>query len=103
MSNVNGVLATALIGFKDNIVRDYESRFENPNGERFGIEFEAGSKYVKVVSVSWGSRSVHSFVEKATGNIWKAASWKSPARNFVRGNVFDSASYINRLSWTGVV
>lgn len=103
MSNVNGVLATALIGFKDNIVRDYESRFENPNGERFGIEFEEGSKYVKVVSVSWGSRSVHSFVEKATGNIWKAASWKSPARNFVRGNVFDSASYINRLSWTGVV
>ena len=96
-------LATALIGFKDNIVRDYESRFENPNGERFTIEFEEGSKYVKVVSVSWGSRSVHSFVEKATGNIWKAASWKAPAKNFVRGNVFDAASYTNRLSWTGVL
>ena len=54
---VNPDLATALIGFKDNIVRDYESRYENPNGERFGIEFEEGSKYVKVVSLSWGSRS----------------------------------------------
>ena len=100
---VNPDLATALIGFKDNIVRDYESRYENPNGERFGIEFEEGSKYVKVVSLSWGSRSVHSFVEKKTGNIWKAASWKAPARNFVRGNVFDSKSYLPRVSWTGVV
>jgi hypothetical protein len=79
---VNADLAVALIGFKDNIVRDYESRYENPNGERFGIEFEEGSKYVKVVSLSWGSRSVHSFIEKKTGDIWKAASGKHQLGTF---------------------
>ena len=95
-------LATALIGYKDAIVRNYEARHENPNGERFGIEFDEGSKYVKIVSVSWGSRSVHSFVEKKTGDIWRAASWKAPARNFARGNVFAPTTYINRTTWTGV-
>jgi hypothetical protein len=96
-------LAVSLIGYKDAILRNYESRYENPNGERFGIEFNEGNKYVKVVSVSWGSRSVHSFIDKATGDIWRAASWKSPARNFARGNVFKPDSYLNRLAWTGVV
>ena len=95
-------LATALIGYKDAIVRNYESRYENPNGERFGIEFDEGSKYIKIVSVSWGSRSVHSFIEKKTGDIWRAASWKAPARNFARGNVFAPTTYINRTTWTGV-
>jgi hypothetical protein len=95
-------LATALIGYKDAIVRNYEARYENPNGERFGIEFDEGSKYIKIVSVSWGSRSVHSFIEKKTGDIWRAASWKAPARNYTRGNVFEPDSYLNRTTWTGV-
>lgn len=104
--NVSNELATALIGLKDVIVADYAKFLSNLNcleKDKFGIEFEAGSKYVKVVSISaGGSRSVHCFVEKANGNILRAASWKSPARNFVRGNVFDQASYINRVRWTGV-
>ena len=99
-------LATALIGYKDAIIADYEKRSacRDENGNlRFGIDFEEGSKYVKVVSLSWSSRSVHSFVEKATGDIWRAASWKAPARNFARGNVFKPDSYLNRTTWTGVV
>jgi hypothetical protein len=104
---VNPDLATALIGFKDNIMADYYKKWAPetnvPESERFTVEFEEGSKYVKVVSLSWGSRSVHSFVEKKTGDIWKAASWKAPARNFSRGNVFDAKSYLPRVSWTGVV
>ena len=102
---VSGELATALIGYKDVIVADYDKfakdlEFTQYN---FGIEFEEGSKYVKVVSVSaGGSRSVHSFVEKSTGNIWKAASWKAPAKNFARGNVFNQSTYIKNTRWTGV-
>ena len=103
--SISNELATALIGLKDVIVADY-ARFLKEidcSKDKFGIEFEAGSKYVKVVSISGGgSRSVHCFVEKANGNILRAASWKSPARNFIRGNVFDQASYINRVRWTGV-
>ena len=107
MFNVNGDLAVALIGYKDNIVGNYVNWCNDAGISdigKFGIEFEPGSKYVKVVKVSsGGSRSVHSFVEKETGAIWKAASWKAPAKNFVRGNVFDAGSYTNRLSWTGVL
>jgi hypothetical protein len=103
--NISDDLATALIGLKDVIVADYARFLKEIDGskDKFGIEFETGSKYVKVVSISGGgSRSVHCFVEKANGNILRAASWKAPARNFVRGNVFDQASYINRVRWTGV-
>jgi hypothetical protein len=105
---VTGDLAMALIGYKDAIVSNYYTKWAPDTGvdtevARFGIEFEEGNKYVKIVSVSWGSRSVHSFVEKATGDIWKAASWKAPARNFARGNVFAPTTYLNRTTWTGVV
>ena len=103
--NVSNELATALIGLKDVIVADYAKFLKEIDGskDKFGIEFEAGSKYVKIVSISGGgSRSVHCFVEKANGNILRAASWKAPARNFIRGNVFDQSSYINRVRWTGV-
>ena len=103
---VKNDLAVALIGYKDNIVNDYVNwcgAAGITDIGQFGVEFEPGSKYVKVVKISsGGSRSVHSFVEKETGNIWKAASWKAPAKNFVRGNVFDAGTYLNRLQWTGI-
>jgi len=104
-------LSTALIGYKDAILADY-AKFKNEldhlklydSIDKFGVEFEPGSKYVKIVTISaGGSRSVHSFVEKSNGVIWRAASWKAPAKNFPRGNVFDAGTYLNRLQWTGIV
>lgn len=103
--NVSNELATALIGLKDLIVADYAKFRKEIDAleDKFGVEFNEGSKYVKIITTSGGgSRSVYCFVEKENGNIWRAASWKSPARNFVRGNVFDQKSYIDRISWTGV-
>lgn len=105
MREYNMSLATALINLKSVIMADYAKFLKEIDGsvDKFGVEFEYGSKYVKIVTISGGgSRSVHCFVEKENGNIWRAASWKAPARNFVRGNVFDQASYINRIQWTGV-
>lgn len=103
---VKNELAVALIGYKDSIVANYVKWCGDAGISdigQFGVEFEPGSKYVKVVKISsGGSRSVHSFVEKETGNIWKAASWKAPAKNFVRGNVYDAGTYLNRLQWTGI-
>ena len=98
-------LAVALIGYKDAILADYAKFLKDIDNDefKFGVEFAVGSKYVKIIAVSaGGSRSVHSFVEKSNGDIWKAASWAAPARNFTRGNVFNAASYAKNVRWTGI-
>ena len=42
---------------------------------------ESGKKYHKVIMVDGGSsRSVHCFIDKNTGEVYKSASWKSPAK-----------------------
>jgi len=41
---------------------------------------ETGRKYHKIVMNAAGSRSVHAFVDKKTGQVYKSASWKSPAK-----------------------
>ena len=41
-----------------------------------------GRKYHKIVQTcSDGSKSVHAFVDKNTGELYKAASWKAPAKD----------------------
>lgn len=47
-----------------------------------GYEFypETGRKYHKIIMNANGSRSVHAFVDKKTGEVYKAASFKSPAK-----------------------
>lgn len=43
--------------------------------------FESGKKYHKVIMIDCGgSRSVHCFVDKKTGEVYKSASWKQPAK-----------------------
>ena len=40
--------------------------------------------------------SIHCFVEKQTGNIFKPAGWKTPytkGNNAVRGNIYDSSTF----------
>ena len=71
----------------------------------FGYTFtiDEGKKYLKVVMISHGSRSVHAFVDKKTGEVYKSASWKSPAKG-VRYNLMDTVSRDNcyRLAdWAG--
>ena len=55
-------------------------------GMRFTIT--TGKKYYKIISNDWDERrkewnsgGVHAFVNKHTGQIYKAASWKSPAKH----------------------
>ena len=50
---------------------------------RDGYEFypETGRKYHKIImSDSSGHRSVHAFIDKKTGSVYKPASIKSPAK-----------------------
>jgi hypothetical protein len=57
------------------------------NGEcNYDFIIESGRKYHKVIMVIDNgagcspSRSVHCFIDKKTGEIYKSASWKSPAK-----------------------
>jgi hypothetical protein len=41
---------------------------------------ETGRKYHKIIMNANGSRSVHAFVDRKTGEVYKSASWKAPAK-----------------------
>ena len=52
-----------------------------------------------------GQRFVAFFVEVGTGDVWKAAGWKAPALNFIRGNITTpegrAAITLNKIAPTG--
>ena len=63
-----------------------EQRIEEiKNGDHYTYVIETGRKYHKIIMVTEsGSRSVHGFVDKKTGEMYMAASFKAPAKNGVR-------------------
>lgn len=46
------------------------------------LRYERGRRYIKVITAG----SVYAFVEIATGDIYKPATWTAPAK-YVRGNI----------------
>jgi hypothetical protein len=104
MKKVSDELAVALIGYKDAIISSYVNVTESTFIDH-GVEFVIGKKYVKVTFKPWHdtktiSKYTHSFIEKTTGDIWKASTHKAPAKNFPRGNVLNND--YPTLSWTGI-
>lgn len=79
-----------------------KARIRQEMTDRFNssLSLEVGSKYVKVVS----NGGAHSFIvlkagKFPVGTILKAASWKTPATNFSRGNILTGD--LKNVSWTG--
>jgi len=64
-----------------------------PEGYYKPFTVEAGSKYLRIVSTAGGSRSVHCFVEKATGKVLKAEGWKKPSKLDRGISIFNPESY----------
>ena len=65
----------------DALLDNFKSR---NNGKDGGYKFyiEEGRKYLKVIMETGGSsRSVHAFVDKKTGQVYKPASWQAPAKH----------------------
>lgn len=67
---------------------------ELSNGEGlYNFTYIKGKKYAKIVMHNLsGQSSAHAFVDMNTGDIFKAASWKAPAKNGVRYNLLDNNS-----------
>ena len=65
---------------------------------------ESGRKYHKIImETDSGSRSVHAFVDKKTGEVYKPASFKAPAK-IVRYNLLSIESRekcFERADWAG--
>ena len=69
----------------------------------YDFTFESGRKYHKVIMTAHGSRSVHCFIDKKTGEIYKSASWKSPAKG-VRYDlrlIADREWLLENADWSG--
>jgi hypothetical protein len=63
----------------DALQQNYQSRY--PNGRNYSYALISGRKYHKVMQcVNGETESVHAFIDKKTGEVYKAASYKSPAK-----------------------
>lgn len=65
------------------------------------VDFTEGRVNWKIISTVYGSRSVHSFVNRATGDVLKAASWNAPAKH-ARGNILNADFGRSALSDYGI-
>ena len=76
----------------------------HPNSDPYKFYIESGRKYHKLIMETNGnSRSVHAFVEKKFGNVYKPASFKAPAKH-IRFNLLDDNSReecLARCDWAG--
>jgi hypothetical protein len=70
----------------DALLDNFKSRNHGTVGGHAAPEYkfyiaEGGRKYHKIVmEYENGQRSVHAFVDKKTGEVYKSASWKAPAK-----------------------
>ena len=86
----------------DALEDDFQRRHNPDRAYKFYIE--SGRKYHKLImETEVGSRSVHCFVDKKTGDVYKAASFKAPAKG-VRYNLLRIESReecLARADWSG--
>ncbi len=66
--------------------------------------YAKGKKYAKIIHISsGGQKSAHAFVDINTGDVYKSASWKAPAKG-IRYNLLDEKSrdeMYGRADWAG--
>jgi len=87
----------------DALLDNFKSR-NNSSSSDYKFYIESGRKYHKLImETGAGSRSVHAFIDKKTGEVFKSASWKAPAKG-VRYNLLSIESReecLSRADWAG--
>ena len=91
----------------DKLLEHYNKQYGD-----YGIEFDIvrGTKYYKLIqrntrrnSLGGDEGSVHAFIHRQSGAVYKPASWKAPAKH-VRYNLLDDVSYetcLMKADWLG--
>jgi len=101
--NTNETFDAALKNFLDTVWAAFKAQNDKmpmlPNYYQYPT-VEAGSKNLRIVCTSGGSRHVYCFIRKEDGAILKSASWKAPAKG-VRGSIFNPDTYKNADAYGG--
>ncbi len=92
---------------KDDYVEYHKKKIDDLS-EGVGVNefiYEKGRKYAKILHIDnpGGSKSAHMFVDMVTGDCFKPASYKSPAKG-IRYNLLDDKSreeMLLRADWSG--
>ena len=91
----------------DDDTKEYHARkIDELKSGKSDIDYtiETGKKYHKVVMIDGGgSQSVHCFIDKQTGQVYKSASWKAPAKG-VRYDlrlIADREYLLENADWSG--
>jgi len=103
---------TALIEERiNNLTKVLVERYEKMYPTNYGslrFDVQRGTKYYKIIEITNAnetrpSSSVHAFVSRQTGAVYKPASWKAPAAH-VRYQLLDDTSYeacLHNADWAG--
>ena len=74
------------------MILELDFKTSHPNSDPYKFYIESGRKYHKLIMETGGSsRSVHAFIDKKTGDVFKPASFKAPAK-IARYNVLNIQS-----------
>ena len=88
----------------DNAAYHEQRIAEIQNGDHYKFIFETGRKCHKIIMVTEDdSRSVHAFIDKKTGELYKAASFKAPAKGvrFDLRIIKDREFVLENCDWAG--
>ena len=68
-----------------------EKRIEEiRNGDHYKFTIEEGRKYLKIIQTDTSDGgAVHAFVDKKTGELYKAASWRGTCQRCTFRSAFD--------------
>ena len=81
-------IQTNIVKYSLMLCQALEDNFKSRNYGKVGgydaptykFYIEEGRKYHKIIMDAHGSKSVHAFIDKKTGSVYKAASFKAPAK-----------------------
>ena len=86
----------------DALQQNYQSRY--PNGRNYSYALVSGRKYHKLMQcVDGQTESVHAFIDRKTGEVYKPASYKAPAKH-VRYNlniIQEREECLEKCDWAG--